>query len=218
MAISFVRNSTQQDTTTSTLTYAFDCTSSDFLIVSCLSANDSAGQFTVKYNGVSMTNVIDAESSTGTNFLSIFVLHAPASGSNNIVVTSTSGSQRIRTSAICYLGVNQADSVDASGTSGALSSGSAGNATMSLTVSSNTWIVSTSNEDGASSHDSLVSVLASSRGSAARTAFADSNGALSAGSNLFGYHFPGAYVDHIIAIAIKPPPPPVNAGAFLNFF
>lgn len=104
MAISRV-NSTTYGTSGPSITYAFDCTGSNILIVglSLGSSNTCSG---ITYNGISMTQ-LNTQNIGGSTFMNtyLFYLINPATGSNNVVV-STSGTGFHWGYASCFSGVD----------------------------------------------------------------------------------------------------------------
>lgn len=109
-----------------TLTIAHDCGSgSNRMLIAAFYTNDATDISAATYAGVALGTPVMA---TG-NKTRLYMLFAPATGSNNLVFTNTNFHYM---SAVvkCYTGVNQSNTVDSSG------SGTA-NAT-SLTVSSTT--------------------------------------------------------------------------------
>src|SRR5574343_100946 len=116
MAISYLASSASSALGPATsLTYAIDCTGSDFLIVGC-SYNGSGSITSVTYNGTAMTQAVSDSHTPGSNtsFSAIYYLYAPSTGSNNVVVTfNSSPSSRIRSAAACYSGVDTSGQPDA---------------------------------------------------------------------------------------------------------
>lgn len=96
-----------------TLTYAHTCSGSNrFLYVGVLTGNATVSSVT--YNGVAMTE-IGSRTAVGSHFISHYYLIAPATGSNNVVVTVAS-SVLIISGATSYTGVAQTSPIDASAT------------------------------------------------------------------------------------------------------
>ena len=77
-----------------TLTFAFDCTGGNYLLVPC---RDEAGSTItgVTYNGVALSQLAFADRSTGGMRLYMYGLLNPATGSNNVIITRTGASNRI---------------------------------------------------------------------------------------------------------------------------
>ncbi len=212
-AIGFIGGVATQNGSGTTLTTALNCTGGNFLIVSTLYTSEQITN--VSYAGVNMTKVIDQNVLVGgsgsVNNVQYWVLPAIASGSNNIVSTKVGTATTIKYSATCYSGVNQSTTVDNSIHVELQPSGS-GNATTNMTTASGAWIVASVNSDGANDPDSAVNLTPrNGDGITSRVGISDSNTALSAGSNSFGYHVPGAADLFIIAISIAPPSVPVKA-------
>jgi hypothetical protein len=180
---------------------SIDCTGANFLVV------DTYGETTsvvtgVTFDGTAMTQVAQAQNGSSASYITFWVLHAPASGSQN-VVESRSSSGLIRFAASCYSGVAQADAVDASNSTQISGSG---NQTISMTSTTNgDWFVETK-QDNTSNPDSVVNgtlrgggVLGSDFG------LSDSNGSVgAAGSHTIGYHYPSSNTGLIIGVALAP--------------
>lgn len=93
--------------TTTSLTFAHTCTGADRLLVVCVVGDTVTDDVTgVTYNGVSMTLVLtNAPGSIFNRFLYLFYLVAPATGSNNVVI-SASSNHYLLGGAASYTGVN----------------------------------------------------------------------------------------------------------------
>jgi hypothetical protein len=117
MAIAFDSKTTSQSAASSTsLTFAFNNVAGDFLIVYGQDASASTSTVTgIKYGGVSMTKAVGGRSSSADRMISIWYLVAPATGSNDVVVTSST-SQALRFGAISYSGVAQSSPTDGTDT------------------------------------------------------------------------------------------------------
>ena len=110
MAIAFVSATNGGEVSSTSLTYAHDATGEDFLIVGVQTNADTVTGVT--YAGVSMTAVAGSKVSTGGSaFQQLWVLPAPTTGSNNVVI-SRSNSGEIRSVCSGYSGVNQSTTVD----------------------------------------------------------------------------------------------------------
>lgn len=146
MAIAFNAKTlaTQTGAGSTSTTFSHTCTGSDrFLIVSCRTSNWTAGNptnITATYNGVSMTaisiNVQVYLTSNNWRWHSFYIVN-PASGANNVVITTTGGSGILRGLAASYTGVDQASPVLTSNTG---AGGDTGNTmTISLTTAQSAW-------------------------------------------------------------------------------
>lgn len=116
MAIAFESATDHGWTTDTTVTEAFDCGSgSDRLLFVTLFSSSSSDVVTgVTYDGVSMTRVAVLLPQSNIHH-TLYSLIAPATGSNNIVVTNSS-SVLTRTLSSVYTGVSQSSFPDASNT------------------------------------------------------------------------------------------------------
>jgi hypothetical protein len=164
MSISYVRSDTS-----SISTRAFDCTGADILFVSVSNYNET-GNASVTYGGVAMT-FIASENNTVNSYASLFYLIAPATGSNNIVITN--GGSSI---AICYLGAKQSAQPDNFTSSKGSQGGTVG---LTITpVADNCWVLFTGYQATATTYTG-----ATERQHTGISYFlADSNGVVTGGS------------------------------------
>jgi len=90
--------------TVSTLTYAFDCLGWDTILVCSENAVNTANDTTgVTYNGVAMTEIWRLWRPAQSREITMWGLHSPASGSNNVVITrTTSSSLRLTGASIAF--------------------------------------------------------------------------------------------------------------------
>lgn len=84
----------------------------------------------VTYNGVAMTQAVKKQSSTAIEYVYLYFLDAPASGSNNVVI-SLSGSSTINSFAISFSDALQSGTTDSTGSA---TSASANTLTLTTTV------------------------------------------------------------------------------------
>jgi len=92
------------DASDTTLTFAHTCSGSNRLLV--VTVPESRSQTaTVTYNGVAMTSAVAQSNST--TWARIFYLIAPATGSNNVVITYSSALTFRQAGAISFNGVDQ---------------------------------------------------------------------------------------------------------------
>lgn len=183
-------------------TIAFTCTGANrFLVVNVL--GDTTDTTTgVTYAGVSMTLVTKvAPSGSNTNWNYIFILIAPASGTNNVIVTTTN--QTI-TSIKSFTGCNQTTQPDASATqTGAY----VANSNLALSVTSTVtscWIsASIISSNGAWTSNNANTLI---RGNDAFHLLcdADSNASRSVGSNALNIINTNSNSFSAIIISIKP--------------
>jgi len=120
MAIEFdAASSLQQiDPPVTSVTFAFSTTGSNrLLLVGVLQvATGSDVVSSVTYNGVALTRINTVTFLNGNRRNNLYYLLAPATGSNNCVVTLSSGIDNSRIHAFSYTGVRQSDQPDASNT------------------------------------------------------------------------------------------------------
>lgn len=221
MAIAFDSAASKSQDSSTTNTFAHTCAGSNrIILVGCMTTN---GTITgVTYNGVSLTQAIDNTTGGSTfNHIYLFYLIAPATGTNNVIVTS-SGSGSVYAASASYTGVAQTSPID--GTS-ATTTTTTGAFSKSVTTSvANDWIIgyvgagnystSASNEPAAGSGTTR---RATDPGTGSWYSIFDGNGAVSAGANSLNYDTTG-YTSALFGInmvGIKPvATATVNSGFF----
>ena len=139
MAIAF-DNSTGQSITNpgSTHTFSHTCSGSDRILF--VLAWHSTGDYItgVTYAGTPMTQ-LKKVSSNGTNWIYMYYLVAPATGANNVVITSSVSNGAILGMSASYTGVDQSSPIDVSTSETTASSTSV---TTSLTTTTdNCWTI-----------------------------------------------------------------------------
>lgn len=143
----------------SSLTYAHTCTGSNrFIYVAVTTINDATHSVTATYGGVSMTAVqVDQLIYSSTNWYHHgFRLAAPASGSNNVVITKTNADGSIRSGAVSYTGVDQTTPINVS----AKGNGTATPATLTSTSTvTGWWVMSAANIDLGHTGGSITDTL-----------------------------------------------------------
>ena len=105
---------------TATSTHAHTCTGSDLILYIGIAIQNTSGLSTVTYNGVSATLVGEVTNGVSDK-MHLYRLVAPATGSNNVVVTrvSTTGGMWVKVAS--YTGVDQSspsDDIDTGSTTG----------------------------------------------------------------------------------------------------
>lgn len=134
-----------------TLTYAHTCTGTDRFLYVHLTQINHSGTPSATYGGVSMTPIFTRKKASSTVWtVSAFYLANPASGSNNVVITSsgTTGINSLRSGCMSYTGVDQTSPILASNFFE--STGTGNTLTISLTTASDGWaIISGANADAA---------------------------------------------------------------------
>lgn len=136
MAIAYDNGTYAQATTGTSLSFAFTVSGSDRILFVMGSDKSSAASVVtgITYNGVALTKItgLNGSGSANDRAISIWYLIAPATGSNNVVI-SASESVGLRFSAVSYNGVKQSSPIDVSDTSTAT-----GSATISNDVTTST--------------------------------------------------------------------------------
>lgn len=164
------------------ITFAHTVTGTDtFLIVSATTLNWTAGapsSVSATYNGVSMTVVAQNVQVFNTNNWRTHQLYlaGASTGSNNVVVSTGSGSGRIKGVAYSYTGVDQTSPILASNTASAPTSGN----TMSIsltTAEAGWWFISGTNVDANWTAGANTGTI---RDASSISGGADSNGDISA--------------------------------------
>lgn len=222
MAIAFDSAASKSQDSSTTNTFAHTVSGSNrIILVGCMTTN---GTITgVTYNGVALTQVIDnTTGGTTFNHMYLFYLIAPATGTNNVIVTS-SGSGSVYAASSSYTGVAQTSPID--GTS-ATTTTTAGTFSKSVTTTiANDWIigyVGVGNYGvGPASFPAAGSGTtrrATDPGTGSWYSIFDGNGAVSAGVNSLNYDTTGytSAVFGINMVGIKPFSTAVNSG-FLMF-
>ena len=108
MAVAFDAVSSGQAAAASSQTISHTCTGANLVLYVITGGWDGTGRsITVTYAGVSMTQIADSDLSLGNDRTWLFRLVAPATGSNNVVVTITGGNMHIRTGNLSFTGAHQ---------------------------------------------------------------------------------------------------------------
>lgn len=177
MAIAFDSASAALSQGNSVLTFSHTCSGSNRLLIVGISSDDGNLVSGVTYNGVAMTQIGSPLNTGFTEYIYLFYLVAPTSGSNNVAITGTGG-HNFRAEALSYPGADQTAPIDSTNT-GTVSAASS--ITVATTVvAANCWLVMWGKNDSVA--------IAAGAGSTARTPttqanlFTDSNGTVSTGS------------------------------------
>lgn len=186
----------------------FDCTSADYMAVAVLNQdteNDGTDTITsVKYNTVAATQAIKStDNNNPGSGMQFWVLHAPTVGSHTTVVVTTE-SQTMRFTQSAYSGVNQADTVNTSGT---LQSNAVGNLVVTLvTTVDGCWTMCTYITDVTNADAYVNCSVRNGDAVSANYDLADSGASVGvAGSYTIGIHVPLLDRGEVTAIAIAPP-------------
>lgn len=137
MAIAFDASAKSSGSGINTLTFAHTCSGSDRALVVNVVCDNSDKVTGVTYNGVGMTQVSKLQNTTS-RFTYLYLLLGPATGANNIVV-STSSLSYIEGNSASYTGVKQTGQPDATGSNSASSGTSL--TTSLTTIADNCWTV-----------------------------------------------------------------------------
>lgn len=109
MAIAVGSVSTNQTVNSAaSLTYAFDNVAGNVLAVMATNADNGFTTTGVTYNAVAMSLGVSLNSSAASADLRGWYLASPATGSNNVVVTSSGSVNQIQSGAISFTGANTA--------------------------------------------------------------------------------------------------------------
>lgn len=199
---------------TTSLTFAHTCTGSDrILFVYAGNIVASPNITGVTYNGVAMTEVGHAATQSN-EFTYLWVLVAPATGANNVVITANASS-KIAGGAISYTGAKQSAQPDSFNTG-------VGVAATTLTVSttvvaSGCWLVgagSTGNGTIAAGTGMTQRANRAGDGTFDAAITGDSNGTVATGSQSLQITNGGA---DSIGLVVASFAPAVSSSAFLTF-
>ena len=178
----------QKDGSTGTSwTFAHSCSGSNRILFVSLTIYSGSDLVTgITYNGVAMTRVATVQSIDGDQRQYLYYLVAPATGSNNVVV-SASSSVFMAGGAISYTGAKQTGQPDAN-TTGTTGQGSSSTATLS-SVANNCWMVVGWGNNGGYGYSSSVTngylrVGRTSAGAGGGTAIVDSNAVITPAGSL----------------------------------
>lgn len=126
---------TSYDGTTS-YTYSHTCSGTDRILWVGVTTHTTKTVNGVTYNGVSLTKAVDK---TDGAYISLWYLIAPATGANNVVISTTSGLGRMNSDCASYTGASQTGQPDATNTGGPTTTGSYSQAL--TTVANNSWSI-----------------------------------------------------------------------------
>lgn len=176
MAIAFDAATDGGSTTGTSLTFSHTCSGSNRILFVGVRGDTASDTITgVTYNGVAMTLIPSTKHNDGSNrWVYLFYLIAPATGANNVVVSSSS-SVLINAAAVSYTGAKQSGVPDASTKNSNASASSL--ATSLTTILDSCWTVLV----GVSNTSQAAGTGATRRTISGDTAFAmhDSNGGIS---------------------------------------
>lgn len=121
------------------ITLAHTCSGSDRFLFVAVWNNGTTQTFTVTYNSVSMTLLASIENATSGVETFIYGLQAPATGTNNIVVTA-SGTTNFNCAGASYTGVNQSVTMDATATTTEANHSATAHSISITTIADNCWV------------------------------------------------------------------------------
>lgn len=129
-------------TGTNTTTFAHTCTGSNRILIVGVQITEAATTVTgITYNGVALTKIDHKDVPNGSRRVEMWYLVAPATGSNNVVVTlSGTPANWFSAGAVSYTGVKQTGIPDSSATASANSGGTNTNLN-TTTVADNAWLI-----------------------------------------------------------------------------
>lgn len=207
MAIAYDASSRGAVAAGTSITFSHTCTGADLaLFVGVQYFDDDSSAPTATYNGVSMTLVVEATSTELGSFQRerLFVLVAPATGSNNVVVSFGATVVAGEAQAASYTGVDQTTPTEASGS---VSNGAASTSSPACTatvVSSGAWLVGCVQQSLYYTGTITAGAGTTVRQSALACAFADSNGAVSTGAQGLAYSSNTSTAwDGVVVAAVK---------------
>ncbi len=164
-----------------TATYSHTCTGSQLILfVSVVDdttngADKIAG---VTYAGVSMTRIISMFNNPGNEPLFLYMLTAPATGANNVVITSTANIT-VSSAAVSYTGAAQSGQPDA--TSANFTIGNSATCTTNV-VAANCWVIAAGSDGAIGSPTAGTGINAVRTTMTFEAVTGDSNGTVSTGN------------------------------------
>lgn len=198
-------------TRSGTGTLSFTCTGTNLILVVGVFGNTGDGTVTgMTYNGVSLTQAIEQTLPVGTQYVRLYYLIAPTTGTNNLVVSGTDPSCNIV--ATSYTGVKQTGQPDATVGNTALASTTV-SATLT-TVANNCWAIAMVRSSAAGETNNS-SAAATNRSNTNGHNYWDSNGALTpAGDKTLSY---SSSASNWGLAGISVSPVVVTNSSFFNF-
>lgn len=165
----------------SSSTFAHTCTGSDRLLLVYTFNNGNGGDPTgITYNGTSMTKLNNQLTDASAFNLTLWGLLAPSTGSNNVVVTWSSGTGINNCTAFSYTGVLQSGLPDSTNTGS--SSSSASISVSTTVVASNCWLAGCTRSSLDTQSGGTNASIVNSCNSDGSQCVHDSNGTVGTGS------------------------------------
>jgi len=139
-AISFDAGTYSQAADATSLTFAHTTSGTDriLFVMGQDQSADTSSITGITYAGVAMTKITEVRSGAGDRMITIWILTNPASGANNVVVTS-SVSTALRFSSVSYTGAAQSGQPDGSDTSTSVAASTI--STDITTIADNSWMI-----------------------------------------------------------------------------
>lgn len=215
MAIAFDAVSNGTAASSTSITWSHTCTGSDrILVVSVEGGTTSTTDVTsVTYNSVSLTKAV-AYNNNENRASYLWILVAPATGANDVVVTKTS-SDYMAVGAMSYTGASQTDQPDSFGT-GTLASGTTVSPTTTV-IASNCWLVGGARMSGAGGISAGANTTIRYQ-NGAEFGFGDSNGTVGTGSQSLNFVSAGTGTADAVVISILPVAPLVTFTPSMMMF
>ncbi len=165
MAIAVDANSGLDGGTGTTFTWNHTCTGSNLILWAGVLIEDATITATATYNGVAMNATSNSPQVVNvTQRVYLFFLLNPSTGSNNIVVTTSSSIGGIRARSTSYTGVKQSGQPDALGqNSGVLVTSLA---TTVTSIADNCWVMGIIRDDTAATTAGASTTLRNDNGNA----------------------------------------------------
>lgn len=199
MPIAFDAVSTGQSTSLS-FNVSHTVTGSQPILFAGIDTNGDGDVITsVAYNGSAMTQIAKLQYSSSAEFMYLYYLVNPSTGTNNISVTKSGGASSVRVRGISYTGAKQTGQPDASTTQAGTNTPASKSIT---TVANNSWSVMFGVNIDA---NWAASTGSTARGAASNTQLFDSNAAITpAGSYSMSLTFAGTRNWGLILASIAP--------------
>jgi len=215
VAIAFDAASVATGETGTSHTHAHTCTG-DNRILFCYTEIGSASDVVtgVTYATVAMTRV-NRVAADADEYMSLYYLIAPATGANNIVI-STSSSVFIGTAATSYTGAEQSGVPDSQATNTGTSTAPTATTTV---VDTDSWTIAVTRRPAGNAAGTPTAGTTERAGAGANTRLGDSNAAVAAGARSLGWEGfdSGSWGEAIASFSVVGGAPPATAPMFLVF-
>lgn len=162
------------------LSFAHACAGTDRILFLLAGRDTTVDDITgATYNGVAMT-LIDTQTNSTDRILKLFYIVAPATGSNNVVISASGGSQALWGVTSSYTGVQQTGIPDAKSKQSASGTPFTNSVT---TVADNCWTILVTTTSATTPAASTGSVLRASNGTVGGEKIFDSNADITPAGN-----------------------------------